>query len=397
MKILKLLIWNSILLICLQSFGQNLKNPIKLNPSQKLFKELENKEYHPIYLINGFYNENNNLYLTRIKENEIEKKEYFYDKNTSKYTKGKNIYGVWEVILKNKKINNLEALNKTYPFDKSLKNEILISGTVYNFQSKPMSNVTISNLDKREAYKTNSKGEYILKATKNDLLLFYSEGYQSKKIIVEDETEIDVFLDKNISLGSEMIKKPVIYLYPTEKKDIKLTLDFKGKLQTTFPEYINIWDVTAYPNGQIFDKKSQRFYSSLFWDGMLDFPKEHYNYQTGFIIPKNKLTSFLIEKLEFIGLNTSETNDFIQYWLPVLEKNKWNFIHFYVNSEYEMISKNTIDPKPETSIRLFMEFYGVEKSINIPEQKLVKTERKGFTLVEWGGSDVGNSINELKN
>ncbi|MEY4085354.1 MAG: hypothetical protein RL074_1141, partial [Bacteroidota bacterium] len=47
MKILKLLIWNSILLICLQSFGQNLKNPIKLNPSQKLFKELENKEYHP--------------------------------------------------------------------------------------------------------------------------------------------------------------------------------------------------------------------------------------------------------------------------------------------------------------------------------------------------------------
>ena len=110
-----------------------------------------------------------------------------------------------------------------------------------------------------------------------------------------------------------------------------------------------------------------------------------------------KKDSFLIEKLEFIGLNTSETNDFIQYWLPVLEKNKWNFIHFYVNSEYEMISKNTIDPKPETSIRLFMEFYGVEKSINIPEQKLVKTERKGFTLVEWGGSDVGNSINELKN
>ena len=36
----------------------------------------------------------------------IEKKEYFYDKNTSKYTKGKNIYGVWEVILKNKKIND---------------------------------------------------------------------------------------------------------------------------------------------------------------------------------------------------------------------------------------------------------------------------------------------------
>lgn len=44
-----------------------------------------------------------------------------------------------------------------------------------------------------------------------------------------------------------------------------------------------------------------------------------------------------------------------------------------------------------------MEFYGVDKPINITEQKLIKTERKGFTLVEWGGSDVSMSINQFKN
>ena len=105
----------------------------------------------------------------------------------------------------------------------------------------------------------------------------------------------------------------------------------------------------------------------------------------------------MIEKLEFIGLNISETNDFIQYWLPILEKNELNFIHFYVNYEYDQFSKNRIQPKPETSIRVFMEFYGLEKPITIAEQKLLKTERKGFTLVEWGGAEVSLSINQFKN
>lgn len=108
------------------------------------------------------------------------------------------------------------------------------------------------------------------------------------------------------------------------------------------------------------------------------------------------MTTFLIEKLEFIGLNTFETNEFIQYWLPILERNEFNFIHFRVNSGYDVISKNEVLPKSDTSIRVFMEFYGLEKPIEITEQKLEKIERKGFTLVEWGGSNVSEPINEIK-
>lgn len=397
MKILRLLIWNTILLICIQLFGQNVKNQIKLTASQQLFKNLSKKENYSIITINGFYNENNDLYLSRIKSDDIEKIEIL-DNNTAISLYGniaKN--GCSNVILKNKKINSYKRLQKFYSLNKQYENEILISGIIYDFQSKPISNAIISNLNKREAYKSNSKGKYILKANINDELVYYSKGYESKRINIKNETKIDVFLEKNISLGSETIKKPVIYLYPTKKTDIKLTLDFEGKLLTTFPKYSDNWDVTAYPNGQIYDKKSQRFYSSLFWDGTMAFSKDHYNYQTGFVISKNKLIAFLIEKLEFIGLNTSETNDFIQYWLPILEKNELNFIHFYINSEYEQFSKNRIQPKPDTTIRVFMEFYGVDKPINVTEQKLIKTERKGFTLVEWGGSDVSMSINQFKN
>ena len=393
MKILKFLVFNCIYLICAQSISQNLENQIKLNASQQLFKELENEEYHLIYLINGFYNENNALYITRINYSEIEKTDCFDEKTALKYTTQNAKNGGCNLILKNKKINNLDALNKHYPFDKRFKNEYTISGVIVNSFNRPIPNAIISNIEKRESYKSDAQGKYSFKVNLNDVLYIYKKGIGSKRVGVDNNMKKKIILDD----GSEMVKKPVIYLYPTEKTDIQLTLDFKGKLQTTFPKYINNWEVTAYPNGQIFDKKSQRFYNSLFWDGTLNFPKEHYNYKTGFVISKNKLISFLIEKLEFIGLNTSETNDFIQYWLPILEKNELNCIHFYVNSEYEQFSNNRIQPKPDTSIRVFMEFYGLEKPINLAEQKLLKTERKGFTLVEWGGSEVSLSINQFKN
>ena len=306
------------------------------------------------------------------------------------------------MTLKNENSLAFEQLKKTYLQENNSninQKSLDISGEIISLNGNSLSDVIISNLNKKESYYCDIDGKYSLKAHKNDVLVYFKNGFVSQKIVANEQSIIDVVLYpiKESKLGEMTIKKPVIYLYPTEKTDIKLTLDFKGKLQTTYPKYVDNWEVTAYPNGQIFDKKSQRFYNSLFWDGMLDFPKEHYNYQTGFVIPKNKLTSFLIEKLELIGLNYSETNDFIQYWLPFLEKNELNFIHFYVNSEYEIISKNRIDPKPETSIRVFMEFYGLEKPITIAEQKLLKTERKGFALVEWGGSEVSLSINQFKN
>jgi hypothetical protein len=97
-----------------------------------------------------------------------------------------------------------------------------------------------------------------------------------------------------------------------------------------------------------------------------------------------------------LGLNTTETNEFLQFWLPILENNEINFIHFYVNNDYEVISKNNIFPVPDTSIRIFMEFYNLDNPIEIIPQNLEKTERKGFTIVEWGGSDVSEQIKLLK-
>ena len=47
-----------------------------------------------------------------------------------------------------------------------------------------------------------------------------------------------------------------------------------------------------------------------------------------------------------------------------------------------------INPKPETLIRINMEFKGIRKPFEVIEQKLEKTERKGYTVVEWGGTKL---------
>ena len=39
-------------------------------------------------------------------------------------------------------------------------------------------------------------------------------------------------------------------------------------------------------------------------------------------------------------------------------------------------------------IRIFLTIKKLDKTINIKEQKLVSVERKGFTVIEWGGSNL---------
>jgi hypothetical protein len=370
-----------------------------VNQAKDLYAQLCVKENNPLCVVNGIVLKNFENTLAAIKPEDIENMYVLKgDAAIDKYD-DKAINGVIQITLKKAANNKYKKLLKNNilndEFDKS-QYQITISGIVSDNKNQAISSVVISNLTKREAYYSDSLGNYKINVRKNDFINFSKTGFESQKIEVDDKTTLNIVLKTQAASDKIMIKKPVIYLYPTLKTDITISLDFKGELLTTFPKYDKNWTVTAYPDGRIFDKKTNRFYNSLFWDGNKNFPNEHYQYKTGFIVAKNNLTDFLIEKLEYIGLNNIETNEFIQFWLPLLEKNETNFIHFYINSDYDIISKNNVIPKPDTSIRIFMEFYSLDKTINISEQILPKTERKGFTLVEWGGCDVTLPLNEMK-
>ncbi len=394
------------ILINIYSFGQD-KNYISENKSNSTFHSVTIRDSNsinkdPLYIINGEFV--NQYILSKISPNHIESINILKEEATIALygSRGKN--GIVLLKTKDSKKNKYAKLIKKYPFEISKTDnveKITIFGKITDCENIPLPGVTISNLNTSVKYYTNFEGEYNFIANKKDVIEYSYVGYETQRIITKEKGEINIKLKalKNTNGNDKIIiaKKPVIYLYPKEKTDLIFEFEFNGKLQTTFPKYDKNWNVTAYPNGQIFDKKTNRFYNSLFWDGEIKFPSEHYNYKDGFIVTKEKLTTFLIEKLEYIGLNTNETNDFIQFWSPILEKNETNFIHFWVNKEYDVFSKNTITPKPDTSIRVFMEFYNLEKPFIINEQKLIKNERKGFTLVEWGGSDVSIPVKMIKN
>jgi len=365
-----------------------------------LYNQISIEEKNPLFTINGTIIKHSEQVLATIDPKDIADLNVVKNNQATAKYGDKAINGVIEITLKKtagkkykeflkNNITDIEFIKKDY--------KISISGLILDTKNQPVSGVVVSNLTKRESYYSDSLGVYKINAAIDDYLCFSKEKFESQKLKISTHTTSNIILKPQTASSKIKIKKPVIYLYPTEKTDISLSFHFNGKLLTTFPKYQDKWEITAYPDGKIFDKKTKRFYNSLFWDGMQNFPDEHYNYKTGFSVDKNNLVSFLTEKLETLGLNTFETNDFIQFWLPHLEQNETNFIHFYVNSEYDIFSTNNINPKPDTSIRVFMEFYQLENKIEIQEQKLPKTERKGFTLVEWGGADVTIPLQNFKN
>ena len=174
--------------------------------------------------------------------------------------------------------------------------------------------------------------------------------------------------------------KPVIYLYPEEPTEVSVKLEYDGELTCTYPKYQGGWNVTAYPNGLLTDDHGKE-YNYLYWEG-LDNKKS--DFTTGFCIPGEETATFLEYALEKLGLNRREANEFIIYWLPLMEQNPYNVISFQTTA-YTDVAKLHITPEPDTMIRVFMAWYSVEEPISISEQELTAPERVGFTVVEWGG------------
>ena len=115
------------------------------------------------------------------------------------------------------------------------------------------------------------------------------------------------------------VDKPVIYLYPEEKKKVDVKLNVVGELSFTYPVYNEGWSVTADPSGNIQHKGNT--YNYLFWEAK-SAPHNLANEAEGFIISGEESSEFLQEKLEAIGFNSKERADFITYWGPRMSSNE---------------------------------------------------------------------------
>ena len=218
-----------------------------------------------------------------------------------------------------------------------------------------------------------------------------SNGYQ--EIMFDFNIKEHAYYKCEIKLKQFEIEKPVIYLYPTQKQTIEVQLNYNGALTHTYPKYpTDGWQVIAEPNGTLWDKNGMEYYA-LFWEGK---PHKQIIPKDGFVIAGKETAAFLEEKLAYLGLNRKEANEFIMYWLPRMEENNYNFIHFS-GKQYEEQAALIINPKPETIIRVMMLTQALEYKINIPLQDLnsLKNKRKGYTVVEWGGCLINTIVEKI--
>lgn len=255
--------------------------------------------------------------------------------------------------------------------------------------------VTLNSKTKQLIAQTDEQGNFIFKdlAIDSYRLTIRAADYDNQEIAFGMKEHTIFVVEarlKEIRLHTE---KPVIYIYPTQQQQVHVQLNYDGNLTHTYPKYPeNGWNVTAEPNGTLWDENGMEYYA-LFWEGT---PHRPLTANNGFVIAGKETAKFLEEKLAYLGLNRREANEFMMYWLPRMENNAYNLIHFS-GEDYEKLAELKITPQPETIIRVMMLTRPLMNKIDVPLQDLkpLHKTRKGFTIVEWGGSEIHHSDVQL--
>lgn len=234
--------------------------------------------------------------------------------------------------------------------------------------------------------KFNTGTEYSVLITEKELFMVSNDmDYGLKYSLSGECSGYDEFTD--FAYGgpaNPMTGKPVIYLYPEKETEVTVNLDFDGKITYTYPAINNGWKVLANPDGTLTNLADNSTHYYLFWEGTA---RPEWTYEKGFVIKGTETESFLRENLAKMGLTPREYNDFITYWVPKMQENPYNLISFS-GDEYSEIAKLTVDPKPDSVIRIHMMWKALDEPIEIEPQVLPVYEREGFTLVEWGGTEI---------
>ncbi|MBQ2865875.1 MAG: hypothetical protein IJE90_05090 [Clostridia bacterium] len=193
-----------------------------------------------------------------------------------------------------------------------------------------------------------------------------------------------MYADEIHAYGASALK-PIIYLYPEVPTLCSVKVDLDGILTCTYPEHgKDGWqDFTAYPDGTLVFDGSKEYYA-LYWEGLQE---DLWSFEQGYCVAGEDTAEFLEWALAEQGLSQREANEFIIYWLPLMQNNPYNVIAFQTEA-YTEEAVLEITPAPDSLLRVFMAYYPATEEIDIAPQQFDDFERVGFTVVEWGGSCV---------
>lgn len=173
--------------------------------------------------------------------------------------------------------------------------------------------------------------------------------------------------------------KPVIYLYPEQTTDVSVHVG--AQVTVSEPQYHDGWSGVAHPDGHV--DVSGVSYPYLFWEGT-----GHGLYPTiskGVIVPTRDVQTTITSHLLQLGLHENEINDFLGFWMPRMPQTPFVRLSWLGISDMNELAPLSISPRPDTMIRVFLDFEGVIVPYVIERQTFTSLPRKGFTVVEWGG------------
>ena len=192
--------------------------------------------------------------------------------------------------------------------------------------------------------------------------------------------------------------KPVTYIYPEEDNtETHISLTFhQSEMWYMWPQgertdQTYSWDMLADKDGTLYDQSGNE-YSYIFWEAS-DYGASISD--EGFCVKGSDTAEFLRETLQEIGLTPKEYNEFIVYWLPQMQDNEYNIIHFdgldpkdIYNQNYELHVTDDAGNEPDSILRVMMAWKASEEYVEMNPQEFTAFERNGFTVVEWGGLEM---------
>ena len=287
--------------------------------------------------------------------------------------------------------------------DASVKGNLcLITGNAYEaFSQSGIQGGIISNLSRTNSCKTDKNGDFSLTiSSKDTAIFFYHESYieiicWKYEFKGGHHVVMDFICSEKLPDGMMYIEeKPVIYAYSEESINASVALTNAQDLTFTYPEYHSGWNIQVDPEtGISFEGKE---YPYLFWEG----EKKNMAFESsngcceGFFIKTDSVISFFENGLASLGLNQKESSDFITYWGPRLQVHEYATVQFLVDEQYDSFIGNLIvSPEPDAKRRIYLLFEGTDSNkpdLNLIHPELKSFDRKGFTLVEWGGTELTN-------
>lgn len=198
-------------------------------------------------------------------------------------------------------------------------------------------------------------------------------------ICCEDDGVNPVIKNNDNDSATVGVRKPNIYIYPSQTEDIKVEITFPqgGHFTESIPEYNSGWDVNVEPTGMIDD-----IYEFLYYECNIP---DKFQREYGWNIKGNEAGDFFSNNMKEYGFNKKEISDFLEYWIPLLLPEKEYMVYPQLQNDIDFLIKLNVKPVPEVLFRLYYVIEEVEYKKDVLTPQIVKFSREGYVVAEWGG------------